>query len=470
MPTPHHDWEERLSVGAVLALSAALLAAPSFGHNDDTDAQLYQVVARKMAERGAWLDPSYLDGVYPHFREHLPFGLWPFAVGVRAFGEGSLPFIAGLWCLATVFGTFWVGRRLWGPWPALAAALVLATTEGFFLFGARARLDPLLVMLSNAAAVPFLIGTQRRWALTAGAAAAACAVLVKGPFGLVPWVASALARSVADRSWRPLLQGILGSVAAAIPLAAFLWTNQAYGDGTWWHGYGQGQLLASAAGRRSFASSVPWWFPFRSMAGRFWPGLPLLLAGAVQAAVAWRSPIPGARAARVALVFVAAMLAALCVPKVKEWNHQLIAYPGFALLAGSSLLNVSRWLERPRVRTAFAIGTAVVALGAWILAPTFQRRALSSPPCVGSADFAPWLDGIPAGSAIWIVSSPTKWRTLASLAAERRLEPYPTDRFPLGPDSATRVAQVEEALFPAEAARDWEELARARGWLLLRRR
>ena len=45
----------------VLVLSAALLASPWRGHIDDLDAQLYQCLARGMAERHAWLDPGRTD-------------------------------------------------------------------------------------------------------------------------------------------------------------------------------------------------------------------------------------------------------------------------------------------------------------------------------------------------------------------------------------------------------------------------
>src|SRR5438309_1094532 len=59
------------ALAAAVALGAALLVAPWAGHLDDTDAHLYTVVARKLAESRAWLDPAYLDHLYPHFREHL---------------------------------------------------------------------------------------------------------------------------------------------------------------------------------------------------------------------------------------------------------------------------------------------------------------------------------------------------------------------------------------------------------------
>src|SRR5690349_12887940 len=65
-------------VGSIV-LGGALLVAPWLSHFDDTDAHVYQVVVRNMVRSGAWFDPRYLEHLYPHFREHLPFGFWPYA-------------------------------------------------------------------------------------------------------------------------------------------------------------------------------------------------------------------------------------------------------------------------------------------------------------------------------------------------------------------------------------------------------
>src|SRR5260370_7009952 len=85
-----------------LVLCAGLLISPWRGHVDDTDAQLYQVVARNMARDGRWLDPSYLPSIYPHYREHLPFGFWPMALATALFGEGALPVLGLLGTLPTL--------------------------------------------------------------------------------------------------------------------------------------------------------------------------------------------------------------------------------------------------------------------------------------------------------------------------------------------------------------------------------
>src|SRR5258708_187344 len=70
---------------ACLAISLALLVAPLHGHIDDTDAQLYQVLARQMAGASTWLEPGLQPGSLQPFREHLPFGFWPSVAVVRLF-------------------------------------------------------------------------------------------------------------------------------------------------------------------------------------------------------------------------------------------------------------------------------------------------------------------------------------------------------------------------------------------------
>src|SRR5260370_28937731 len=183
-----------------LVLCAGLLMSPWRGHVDDTDAQLYQVVARNMARDGWWLDPSFLPSVYPHFREHLPFGFWPMALAIRLFGEGALPVLGLLWSLATLALVGWLGWRLLDPWSAVCAVLVLGLTETFFIYGARPRLDPPFLFFSAAAAGLVLNrrGQIGSWLLRAALGAGAW--LIKGPFGVLPLWAGAEARASVEAS------------------------------------------------------------------------------------------------------------------------------------------------------------------------------------------------------------------------------------------------------------------------------
>jgi 4-amino-4-deoxy-L-arabinose transferase-like glycosyltransferase len=444
----------RVAQLAVLIVGGALLVAPWFGHFDDTDAQLYEVVVRKMAGSRAYLDPRYLDQVYPHFREHLPFGLWPYAVAASAFGEHASRVLAAVFSFLTLVGILEIGKRLLGVWPAIAGTLVLATTDSFFGYGGAVRLDPLLVLLANAAAVPELLRWRSRRSRVAACGLAAGAMLVKPFFGLVPFVAAAASNAACERSWRPLGRGMAGALLAAIPLFFFLVLDRLALHAGWWDGYLRNQIVGSALGTRP-DGSPQWWFPLATIAGRFWPGLVLVLVTA----------FVRDRRTRQLWFFCALMLLALCLPGRKVWNHSLVAYPGLALLAGSALLPAVGWFDRYRSRIAAALLTASMAA---LVAVPWIGRAVDGRPCVGAAEFAEQLGHLAAGETILVASSPTSWRMIASLAAERGLEPDPRTELVDDAEGLSRMAIVEEARMRTTST--WREISRARGWVLLRRK
>jgi 4-amino-4-deoxy-L-arabinose transferase-like glycosyltransferase len=462
-----------------LATGAALLVAPWAGHIDDPDTQLYQVVARHFAQDRTWLDARYLPAVYPHFREHLPFGLWPFVVAIRLFGEGALAPLAALMSLGTLGLVAWIGWRWLGPPCAFVATLVLATTESFFFYGGRLRLDVPLVLLATSASVPFLLGASGLFACSLAAGLAALAVLVKGPFGLIPLVAVILARAWVDRSKRMLWLGAITVVVAVLPAAVFLLVDRYLGTATWWDGYLNKQVMASALGGRE-DGHFNWWFPLASIAGRFWPGLPFVALGAAYAAgirlPSWLTPGgPGLHAhantaAKVLTIEVVLALGALCVPYRKVWNHALVVYPPLALLAGLGGAGIAlRFASNPTGRRALQTGASIVATAAWAFALFGAGRLLLRSPCVASAEFAGELGTLPVGEPVLLVSAVPDWRLIANLAAERAVNPVPMTAFPSEADDSIRVAIVSEELRPASSL-TWSPVAQARGWVLMRRR
>ncbi len=452
-----------------LVLCAGLLISPWRGHVDDTDAQLYQVVARNMARDGRWLDPSYLPSVYPHFREHLPFGFWPMALAIRLFGEGALPVLGLLWSLATLALVGWLGWRLLDPWSAVCAVLVLGLTETFFIYGARPRLDPPLLFFSTAAAALVLNrpGQIRSWLLAAALGAVSC--LIKGPFGLLPLAAAAAACAIVERSTKPLLLGVFATLLAAFPTALFVWIDHIAGSGSWWEGYRRSQLLASALGSRTDGSTRPF-YPLLSIAGRFWPGLPFVALGFFRAARPAASDSKERIVATrlIALFNILLVLELVLLPGRKWWNHALIAYPALALLAGAGAGALLQQLSRARA----VVAPALVALAAiaWGMSLAGFGAKFLPKPCVVSTEFAGPLSEAATHEPILLVSSPTNWRMIALLAAERDLFPEPAESF--GPTeqngSQGRFALLQEKLL-VPSSPSWQEVARARGWVLLRR-
>ena len=463
----------RVAAGLALLFATAVLVAPWTGHPDDTDAQLYQVVARHMVQDGRWFDLRYLQSVHAQFREHLPFGFWPWALAIRVAGERALAPLAGLFTFGTLALVAFVGRRLGGWTLATVALLVLGTTEFFIIYGGRPRLDPLLLLLVTASLAPVLAWppSLRGWALAALFAAAAA--LVKGPFGLVPLFAAGLAVALEVRSLRWALTAVGLTALAALPVAAFLLSDRTWGTGTWWKGYVDSQLLASATGERSDGLEPPW-FPFATVATRFWPGAPLVALGLLRAA-AWPKHLdrhlpPTPQIARRLALCAFFILLCLALPERKVWHHALVAYPVLALLAGAGATPfLHAWLGTARRQraalgvlaslAALAVAFVAVGGGAWVWKP-----------CVPAAEFRADFDRLSPGDTVLVVSEPPHWHMVAALAAERALEPWMERRLTEGTDHGARLALVEKHLAPSGALPPpWRLGGEARGWVLLRR-
>ena len=441
-----------VALACVLLLTSALLVAPWKGHVDDVDAQVYQVVARNMVADGTWFDLRYLPDVWPRFREHLPFALWPAAATIRLFGEGAIDAVYALMTLATVWVTARIASRIAGAWAGVGAALALGTCESIWQYGGRLLLEPPLLLFATAAVGAALL-PRPSW----GRAAlfSALAVLTKGPFGLLPFACVVVARAWTDRSWRYLVGGALAGMAAMAPAIAFLLVDRWAGAGTWWSGYVGDRLFGWATGSTAAGLAMRW-FPLRVIAGRFWPGL---LAAAYGLWRARKDP----RLRPVAIACVLAPLL-LCVPARNWGNHTYVVFPLLAILSGAAVgPALERWLTPGRERAA-VIGLALVATAAWVLSLAGMGRLVLQPPCVVSREFAPELASVAPGTAVPVISSSMQWLIIGELAAERRLVPVPS---PVLPSSgAARVAFARDG---EQIAGPWRVVAAARGWVLVRR-
>ncbi len=410
----------RAASAASLLFAAALCAAPLRGHSDAIDPHTYTVLARHVAESGRWLDPSYLPSIFHHFREHLPFGIWPWALAVRLLGEGALVPLALTFSLGTLVIMLVVGARVFGRSAALLGVLVLSSTDSFFQTAGQVRLDNLLLLLTTATTLPLWEPVSiptARWAFAA--AMASLAVLVKGPFGLLPLVATTVARAFTLRSPREILFGGLAAGAALLPAVLFLAHDALLADGTWWRGYVLDQLYASARGLRN--DSEQGFVPLKSLAGRFWPGLPLSLWGI---AIGLRD-LMRRRATPVSMVAVHTLagFALLFLPARKLPHHNLVMYPALALLAGAAAAPVARRLiaSLPRRRAAvialIALAAATTVASVAGVGAFLTSRFCVIPPRLGAS--------LPRGADVLVVAPEYDWRALAALAAEYDLNGWP---------------------------------------------
>lgn len=444
---------------AVLVVGAALCAAPLAGHSDEVDPHTYTVLARHLVGSATWVDPTYLPSVFARFREHLPFALWPWALAIQLFGERALVPLALLFSLGLLALLLGAGTPVFGRTAALIAALLLACTESFLRYAAQTRLDILLLLLTTAATLPLFRPVALRRSHWAWAATlTALAVLVKGPFGLLPLAAATCARAVVLRSARELLPGSICLALAALPAVAFLALDAWLGDGSWWTGYGRNQLFASAIGMR--ADGEQGLVPIKCIAGRFWPGLPLAAAGIVAGLrdLARQRPTPAA----VVAVHCLVGLALLCLPSRQIWHHALILFPPLALLAGSAAAPVlDRLIASAKRRraalmalvaaAALTSGAAMLGAGAWL-----TPRVCVLPTKLTT--IVPW------GAEVLLVAPSVDWRVIAALAAEYGLDGWPVTSFGGERDGASwALVRAGTASVPHAG---WSERARENAWEL----
>jgi 4-amino-4-deoxy-L-arabinose transferase-like glycosyltransferase len=449
---------------ALLALAAGVVSIPWSGHVDDVDAQFYRVVTRHMLQDDTWFQLRFLPRLFPVFREHSPFGFWPWAAADRLFGEGALGPLSAIFTLATLMLVLRLGRRLGGEAVAVSAVLVLIATDSFLLIGGRSRLDPLLFLFTTASLLPVLSETPtgRRWAL--GAAFAALGTLVKGPFGLIPFAAGTAAVALERRSWRWLLAGAGFTLAAAVPLGAFLLYQRLAGDRTWWSLYVEAQLLASALGERTRGNRPPW-YPLGSLAGRFWPGLPLVFLG-LWPVLRGRAPPAQTRLAVTTLL----VLVALMLPHRKVWNHGLIAYPLLGLLAGFA---VAPWVRRivsrrPELRQWGLRGLGVMAAVAWALSLLGAGRWFFQP-CVVANEFAPGLSRLAPHDRVGVLAQLEPWSMISIVATETPLDPEPATAPDWSVVTGPRAMLVRDDTPLGSPPAPWHLEGVARGWTLLLR-
>ncbi len=190
-----------------LALLCALLGTLAFqgtrGLYESTEGR-YAECAWEMIVSGDYLRPT-LDFA-PHWTKP-PMTYWAIAAGVRLLGRnawGARAFLVPTFFL-TVWGVYWLGRRLWDHRTGSLAALVYATLWGPAGAAFTVNADTLLTLWETLALACFW------WAVRSGRKLAAqlmwfffgLAFFTKGPPALLPLLALVVFRAlVQDRALR----------------------------------------------------------------------------------------------------------------------------------------------------------------------------------------------------------------------------------------------------------------------------
>ncbi|WP_431299099.1 ArnT family glycosyltransferase [Tabrizicola sp. BL-A-41-H6] len=242
------------------------------------DETRYLSVAWEMQRDGTFIVPHLNGEIYGH-KPPLLFWLINLVWSVTGVSDFAGRLVAPAFGVLSVALTWWLGlalfpnRRTLGP----TAALILATTGIFALYGSLTMFDTMLASATLLGVLALLrMDAGGRWTATlAFGAALAFGVLAKGPVILVHLMPLALTRplwSLADTPGRPAAW--YTRVAAAIGMALVLlslWLIPAL----WLGGpeYREEVLWRQSAGRmvNAFDHARPFWFFLAVLPVLLWP-------------------------------------------------------------------------------------------------------------------------------------------------------------------------------------------------------
>ncbi len=417
------------------------------------DEPRYAAVAREMFLSGDYVTPR-LNGV-PWFEKPVLM-YWGAALGFKIFGvnEWGARFPSALAAAFCVFLIYWCGRRLWDRRVGFLAALIMASSVGYFAFARAASMDMPLTACLTAALVFFLVGLNdhsgnRRWWFYLFYAALGLGTLAKGPVAiLLPVVAMVCfiaVRGAYDewRSWHPA--GIVIAAAIALPwyilctwrngwefIQVFIinhnfqrFTSTIHGHQRPFYFYLPVLLLLTFPWtflliptlKRSFSRTeqfIAWWavvpFIFFSLASSKLPGYILPVVPPIALLCAKELWAPSSRAFKAAVFIEAGTMAFIGVgfgffggminvdPHV---SGMLIA--AIALGLSTLLTVIALWLT-PTFLTAFNVTTmaAVVVIATSLVFPRFEE----------TDTMRPWGDAlhqiVPDGEVV-ILYKPSRW-------------------------------------------------------------
>jgi 4-amino-4-deoxy-L-arabinose transferase-like glycosyltransferase len=365
----------------------------------------YALVAREMLETGQWILP-HLGGLV--YADKPPLLFWSIAL-LSALGPGVTEWTARLPTALAAVGvclmTWRLGVRCFSPTTGLLAALVLATSGGFFWSGRQALPDMLLTLWTTGAfwaLWEWFTGKRRRAAVAAGLCMG-FATLTKGPVGAILPTLSGLIYFIMAYGQRPRLTG--GDTLLC--LGAFLGVTLAWFVPAVTLGgleYAQATLLHHSLERyaRAWEHTAPWYYYLGAFPAEFLPWTLFLPQALVTRGSLGQSQ--GRDGRWFTVCWLVTILGFFSISSGKRDIYILPAFPAAALLVGWSW---SRWWRL----SPEAVSVWAVRLPALMLALTFWGFAVVMG---GSVD-----NLLPSRSTLLLPVSPALglWASLLLLVA-----------------------------------------------------
>lgn len=418
-PLDNHAAQARTSLSEAAALSplavailAAVVACVWFltlgaRHLLPTDEGRYAEIAREMVASDDWVTIRY-NGL--KYFEKPPLQLWMTALAFEAFGLGEWQ--ARLWTAfsgaAGLIVTAFAARRWFGTRVGVLTALVLLAAPGWNVGGHFASLD---MALSSAlafvlAAVLFAqhpeasARSSRNWMLVAWAAAAV-AVLTKGPIGIVLPGLVLIVYCIAARDFTIVARlrigsGLLLMLAIAAPWFVLVSSrNPEFARFFFIHEHWD--RYVTTVHHRDAA----WWYFIPQLLIDFLPWLGL--SWAIAKDVRTRDSVVGLRPVLLLASWAATIFVFFSFSSSKLPGYILPIFPALAILAARALDRSSPAQWRRHVLAALVLTTTAAVLAT----PILTRLGSPSTPNALFRHFALW---VAAALVLGVVGLGVAWR------------------------------------------------------------
>ncbi|MDZ7849129.1 MAG: glycosyltransferase family 39 protein [Owenweeksia sp.] len=192
----------------------------------DVNSAQCAALSREMLETGQFLK---LQLYGEHYLDKPPLFFWINTLFFNAFGYANWSFKIGAFLFSTLgaYGTFRAGKLLYNASTGRLAALILYTSQAFFLLNNVVRTDTVLlacVIIAIWQMLEWLHSHRWKWLLGASVFLA-MAMLAKGMVGLVVPLVAVGCYLLGKRRWREFLrwQYLVGLGVIFLVISPFLW-------------------------------------------------------------------------------------------------------------------------------------------------------------------------------------------------------------------------------------------------------
>lgn len=172
------------------------------------DSAVYASISKSLAESGNLYELKTLNGGAWLDKPHFPFWIW--AISIKLFGATTFAFKAPalLFFIMALVYAFLLARRLYNLPIAWAAVLILSTSCHIVISNNDIRAEVFLLGLITGAVYHFqrLLNENRPQDIVLGSLLAACAIMTKGIFVLIPIGAGIVAQILFTQSFKALFR------------------------------------------------------------------------------------------------------------------------------------------------------------------------------------------------------------------------------------------------------------------------